>query len=380
MSKQLLIEQSGGKLSCAVMDNGSLLSFAEEQSGIQAEQIYLAKVDRIMKGTQSVFVRLTQNQMGFLPLSECKEKPFSGQSLLVQVKKPAVGEKLPFCSTDISIAGRYAILTPFSHRIAVSNRIEDVETAAELKSLGKAMAPENMGLILRSESADADADMLKAEVSVLHQKWLAICEKAKHLSAPCLVAEKEPLIPSILRDEKGSIDQIITNQKEFSFAAPCPVQYAENPFELQNVRRKLEKSLSRKVYLPCGGYLILDRTEALTVIDVNSGKFSGKKSGTESTFLSLNLEAAKEIARLLRLRNIGGIILIDFVDMDAEESRVAVLSALAEALSSDPVKTVLHGFTSLGLMEMTRKKSHTSLSSVSPCPHCRGTGLKEENT
>ena len=135
-----------------------------------------------------------------------------------------------------------------------------------------------------------------------------------------------------------------------------PVQSCPNPFDLYNVSAKLEKSLNRKVWLDCGGYLIIDPTEAMTVIDVNSGKFTGSKTGTENTFLKLNLEAAKEIARLLRLRNIGGIVIIDFVDMKTEESREAVRSALEEALKDDPVKAVVHGFTSLGLVEMTRKK------------------------
>ncbi len=380
MSKQLLIEKVCNRLSCAVMENSRLLSYAEEQTGIQAEQIYLAKVDRIMKGTQTVFLRLTAHDNGYLPLSECKEKPVSGQTLLVQVKKPAIGEKLPFCSTDISIAGRYAILTPFSPRITVSVRIVDAEKAASLKALGSRLAPEKMGLILRSECAEVGEETLQAEIAQLHQKWLSIAEKAKQLSAPCLLEEREAMIPSILRDEKGGFEKIITNLEVFPYTAPCPVQYAEHPFSLQNVWHKLQKSLSRKVYLPCGGYLILDRTEAMTVIDVNSGKFQGKKSGTESTFLSLNTEAAKEIARLVRLRNLGGIILIDFVDMEKEESRNAVLSALSDALKDDPVKTVLHGFTSLGLLEMTRKKTSQTLASISPCPHCRGTGLKEENT
>ena len=135
-----------------------------------------------------------------------------------------------------------------------------------------------------------------------------------------------------------------------------PVHSAPAPFDLFNVPGKLEKSLARKVWLDCGGCLVIDNTEAMTVIDVNSGKFMGNKTGAENTFLKLNLEAAKEIARLLRLRNIGGIVIIDFVDMQSEESRAAVREALEEAVRDDPVKAVVHGFTSLGLVEMTRKK------------------------
>ncbi len=377
--KQLYVEQQNGKLSCAVMDGASLLSWQEESTAIQSEQIYLARADRAMKGMEAMFIRLTKDQNGFLPYSECKEKPLSGQPVLVQVKKPPIGEKLPYCTMDISIAGHYAILTPFSNRIAVSSRITDQETIERLQKIGKASAPEKMGLILRTESADAHDDLIREEVVSLSARWQAIAEKAKKASAPCLIEEKEPMLSCILRDEKGGFEKIITNLSEFPYAVSCPVQYADHPFSLANVQRKLEKSLSRKVYLPCGGYLIIDTTEAMTVIDVNSGKFVGKKSGTESTFLSLNREAAKEIARLLRLRNIGGIILIDFVDMQAEESKTAVVQALQEACSMDTAKTVIHGFTSLGLLEMTRKKTGPSLHTTSPCPHCKGTGLKEEN-
>lgn len=377
--KQLYVEAKNGCIACAVMENGALLSFQQEHTDVQPEQIYLCKADRVMKGMEAVFVRLTKDQNGFLPYAECKEKPLSGQNVLVQVKKPAIGDKLPFCSCDISIAGHFVILTPFSNRIAVSGRITDAQTAAALRDTAKKYAPEKMGLILRTESAQATENDLQAEIATLYQKWLNILSKANASSAPCLIQEKEPLLATVLRDEKGGFVKIISNIPAFPFAVSCPVQYAENPFSLENVQRKLEKSLARKVYLPCGGHLIIDRTEAMTVIDVNSGKYAGKKTGTESTFLSLNLEAAKEIARLLRLRNIGGIILIDFVDMETEESKTAVLSAMESACLPDTSKVVIHGFTSLGLMEMTRKKTGPALESTNPCPHCKGTGLKEEH-
>ena len=376
--KQLYVEEKNGKISCAVMDGSSLLSFQEESSEIKAEQIYLARADRAMKGMEAIFIRLTKDQNGFLPYAECREKPLSGQTILVQVKKPPIGDKLPYCTTDISIAGHYAILTPFSRRIAVSSRITDAETCEALRTLGREIAPENMGLILRTESADAPMEEIKTEVAQLLKKWHLLLEKAASAAAPCLIQEKEPLLNCILRDEKGGFEKIVTNLTSFPFPVSCPVQFAENPFSITNVQSKLQKSLSRKVYLPCGGYLVIDPTEAMTVIDINSGKFAGKKSGTESTFLSLNREAAKEIARLLRLRNIGGIILIDFVDMQSEESKAAVLQAMQEACGTDTAKTVIHGFTSLGLMEMTRKKTGPALHTVSPCPHCKGTGLKEE--
>ncbi len=377
--KQLYVEQKNGKIACAVMEGSSLLSYQEESSSIQAEQIYLAKADRVLKGMEAIFVRLTPDANGFLPYSECRQKPLSGQQVLVQVKKPPIGEKLAYCTMDVSIAGHLAILTPFSGRISVSSRITDSETTDRLRNIGREAVPENMGLILRTESQTADTALIQEEIASLVEKWHMIQEKAKHAAGPCLIEEKEPLLSCILRDEKGGFEKIITNLSAFPFPSACPVQYAEHPFSLANVERKLEKSLSRKVYLPCGGYLVIDPTEAMTVIDVNSGKFAGKKSGTENSFLSLNKEAAVEIARLIRLRNIGGIILIDFVDMETEESKNAVLQALVEACAKDTSKTVLYGFTALGLLEMSRKKTGPALHSISPCPHCKGTGLKEEH-
>ena len=212
----------------------------------------------------------------------------------------------------------------------------------------------------------------------LWEKWQLIQEKISHAQAPCLLETREDILGRILREERGGVDEILCANPDSLPSVSCPVRACENSFAIYNVQSHLEKSLRRKIWLDCGGFLVIDKTEAMTVIDVNSGKFTGGKSGTEGTFLKLNLEAAREIARLLRLRNIGGIILIDFVDMQSEESREKVSAALTEALHNDPVKTVLHGFTSLGLMEMTRKKIETQITPLPLCPRCHGTGLIEE--
>ena len=358
MSKQILMEVRDGQREIALLDGKRLMAFFQDAgSGIEAEQVYLGAVDRIVKGMEACFVRLGKDQVGFLPFSECRERPRSGDKLLVQVKKPPIGEKAPYLTADISLAGRYVILTPFTARFAVSQKITEEGERARLKSMAAKLAPAGCGLVMRTESADASEDDIAADANALSAAWNEILEKRQTAQAPCLLKGREDALSRLLRDEHGEICEILTNAPEALPLLPFPVRPCDHPFDLYSVRAKLEKSMQRKVWLDCGGYLIIDKTEALTVIDVNSGKFTGNKTGTENTFLKLNTEAALEIARILRLRNIGGIVIIDFVDMQNEDSRAAVQKALEEALRDDPVKAVVHGFTTLGLMEMTRKKN-----------------------
>ena len=358
MNKRILIESRDGKRKIALLDEKRLLAFYEDAgAAVEAEQIYLGTVDRIVKGMDACFVRLGGNQTGFLPFAECRERPRSGDKLLVQVKKPPIGEKAPYLTADVSLAGRYTLLTPFSARCAVSKKIADDAERERLLQTAERVAPSGMGLVMRTESAGAAEADIAADVGHLLSAWLDILDGRRSAQAPCLIKGREDVLSRLMRDEHGRIAEILTNAPDQLPPLPYPIRFCDSPFELYGVRNKLEKSMQRKVWLDCGGYLVIDRTEALTVIDVNSGKFTGGKSGTESTFLKLNTEAAEEIARLLRLRNTGGIVIIDFVDMQSEESRAAVQTALEEALRDDPVKAVVHGFTSLGLMEMTRKKN-----------------------
>ena len=358
MSKQILMEVRDGQREIALLDGKRLLAFFQDAGGgVEAEQIYFGVVDRIVKGMEACFVRLGKDQTGFLPFAECKEKPRSGDKLLVQVKKPPIGEKAPYLTADIALAGRYVILTPCSTRFAVSQKITEEGERARLKNIAAKLAPTGCGLVMRTESADATEEEIAADANALSAAWNEIQEKQKTAQVPCLLKGREDALARLLRDEHGEISEILTNAPEVLPPLPLPVRPCENPFDLYSVRSRQEKSMQRKVWLDCGGYLVIDRTEALTVIDVNSGKFTGGKTGTESTFLKLNVEAAQETARILRLRNIGGIVIIDFVDMQSEDSRAAVQKALEEALRDDPVKAVVHGFTTLGLMEMTRKKN-----------------------
>ena len=357
MSKIVLVRHAEGCREIALMDGKNLLYFCRDAGGgIAAEQIYLGKIDRIVKGMEAAFVRLGGDSVGFLPFSECREKPRSGDLVIVQVKKPPVGEKAAYMTCDIALAGRFTLLTPFSQRYAISKKIEDEETRSRLHTLASCVAPAGMGLVMRTESVEAGEDAISADVDALKAAWEETLKKRMGRTEPGLLKGREDALLRLLRDEHGEIAEILTDQPEEITGVSIPVHACSAPFDLYNVPAKLEKSMARKVWLDCGGYLVIDPTEAMTVIDVNSGKFTGNKAGSENTFLKLNLEAAKEIARLLRLRNIGGIVIIDFVDMRDEESRAAVREALETALKDDPVKAVVHGFTSLGLVEMTRKK------------------------
>lgn len=383
MINQLLFEYKDNCWEAALLKDGLLFEYRKSLCGIAAEQIYLAKTDRVVRGMEAVFVKLTDKENGFLPYSEVKDRislpPRSGEKVLVQVKKPPVQQKCAYLTCDITLAGRYVILLPYGHGCSVSRRIEDEQTALDLELLGRKLKPEDMGIIMREESAFADIEDIRDEITELQNRWEHIFVKMHEVNPPCLLDEGYSLVETMLRDTKCPVHEIITNVPEEFEEISVPVQYSPNPMSLHNISSKLEKSLRRKVWLRSGGNLVIDPCEAMTVFDVNSAKDLGTKKGMESTSLRLNCEAAEEIARIIRLRSIGGIVLIDFVDMHSEENRTKVRSALEEALRDDPVKTVIHGFTSLGLLEMTRKKTTTPLTQIQdmPCPHCKGTGKLE---
>ncbi|MBR6185035.1 MAG: ribonuclease E/G [Clostridia bacterium] len=362
MSKRVLIETREGKRRIAVMEDQRLLCLKDEApQGARTEQIYLGVVDRLAPGMEAAFVRLGRETTGFLPFSECRTKPRSGDAVPVQVKKPAIGDKAPYLTQDVALAGRYAILTPYAKRIALSKKILNEGAKARLAALAEAICPPEGGLVMRTESENADEESIRRDIEGLRAEWLKTLSRLAAAKAPCLIRDTEDALARLLRDERGPIEKILCDDPEALQDVSLPVEKCERPFTLFSVDAKWEKACQKKVWLDCGGYLIVEKTEALTVIDVNSGKYTGNRSGTENTFLRLNLEAAREIARLMRLRSMGGIVIVDFVDMQKEESRQAVLSELEACVRDDPVKVALHGFTSLGLMELTRKKTDAQI-------------------
>ena len=354
--KQILLETAGGQTELALLDGRTLTDYrAYPGSGVFSEQIYLARVDRVAKGMAAAFVALPDRQTGFLPLDEAMRPLRGGQTVLAQVRKPPVGEKAAYLTEDISLAGRYVLLLPRTAKTAVSSRVTDPKEKERLSALARALAPDGMGLILRKESVHASPEEIRPEIETLAALWRRLSAEAEQKAAPALIWNgRTPLSRAL--DDWETPDRV-TADRPVGDLPGIPCEVSDHPFALYSVREQRRKLTERRVWLPGGGFLVVDPCEALTVIDVNTGKDTGKGTDRESLFLQTNLEAARMITRLLRVRGVGGIVIIDFIDMREDASREQVLSCLRELTLSDPVKCVIHGFTSLGLVEMTRKKS-----------------------
>ncbi|MBQ8557113.1 MAG: Rne/Rng family ribonuclease [Clostridia bacterium] len=355
----------------AVVENGHLVEYLPEEGDASAEGIYLGKVERVVPGMKAAFIQIGQEKNGFLPLEE-KNAPDmprlqAGQSIMVQVRKEAQGVKGAYLTRDISLCGEYVLLSPLNRRIAVSARIKSESERKALKELGKRMADGAFGLVMRAAAAEAEEQAIAGEVTALWAQWEAICKTAPTAHVPSLLHTPRTLLDGVLDDYRSrGIDRIVTNDGELAqrLSDIAPVKLAgDDLMEVARITTQLSKALERRVWLDSGGTLVIDPCEAMTVIDVNTAKFTGK-TGLEDTVLRLNLEACGEIARQVRLRNLSGIIIIDMIDMVAREHHQAVLEALESAFSSDRVKTVIHGFTSLGLVEMTRKRARPPLKEV----------------
>jgi ribonuclease G len=317
---------------------------------------------------------------------------FEGQTLLVQVIKDPIGTKGARLSTQISIAGRMLVYLPQESHIGVSQRIESEEEREQLRAkLQQALPPEHKGgYIIRTLAETAsDIDFL-ADIAYLDKLWEKLQQQAKYQTAPALLYQELDISLRVLRDfvsEETSrvlIDSRETHERMMAFAndyiaaaVPKLSHYiGERPlFDLYGVEDEIERALSRRVDLKSGGYLIIDQTEALTTVDVNTGGFVGGRT-FDDTIFKTNLEAAQVIARQLRLRNLGGIIICDFIDMDNVEHRDAVLDEFKKTLARDHTRITVNGFSSLGLVEMTRKRTRESLAHIlcEPCPTCQGRG------
>lgn len=370
--------------------------------------IYVGKVARVLPGMQSAFIEIGLDRAAFLHVADIWEeragapgaagKPIEkilsgGQSRLVQVIKDPIGTKGARLSTQISIAGRLVVYLPQDPHIGISQRIED-ETERQLlrEKLAQLLPPdETGGFIIRTVAETAGDAELKSDIDYLRKLWHDIRGRAFTSAAPALLYQDLSLAQRVLRDIAGEgtgrivVDSRENFQKLRAFAAEYTPNVAaklehytgERPlFDLYNVEEEIERALARRVELKSGGYLILDQTEALTTIDVNTGGYVGLRN-FDDTIFKTNLEAAHVIARQLRLRNLGGIIIVDFIDMDSAEHRDAVLAELNRALARDRTRITVNGFTGLGLVEMTRKRTRESLERVlcEPCPTCGGRGV-----
>ncbi len=384
--------QSGPRREIAVVEDGKLVEYLLEDEGdAAAEAIYVGRVERVVPGMKAAFVDIGQEKNGFLPLEEKNQlhapKLQSGMSVLVQVRKEAQGSKGAFLSRDISLCGEMVLVMPLNDMIGISSRITDAAQRRALQELGREITGGRFGLVMRSAASEASEDAIREESESLMARWEEIRKAAPTAHVPSMIQSARSQLDMLLDDYRPrGIDCIHTDDEALAaqLQAICEVRLSKpGVMALMGLTRQRDKALERRVWLDSGGNLVIDPCEAMTVIDVNTAKFTGKRQ-LEETILKLNLEACGEIARQVRLRNLSGIILIDMIDMIADESREKVLEALRSAFAADRVKTVIHGFTSLGLVEMTRKKSRHPLRDdfTQECRHCRGRGrtiIEEEN-
>ena len=406
-SEEILINVTPQETRVAVMQLGIVQDLYIERlssCGIVGN-VYLGKVNRVLPGMQSAFIDIGQGRSAFLHVADIWEnnnhgdaaKPiekilFEGQPLLVQVIKEPIGSKGARLSTQISIAGRLLVYLPQETHIGVSQRIESAAQRDALRArLQDALPPEHSGgYIIRTVAETADNPDFQADIAYLDKLWHNLQDAVKSASAPQLLYQELNLSMRVLRDFVGNdmpriqVDSRVTYQAMLEFARAYNPPAAERLehyqgarplFDLYGVEEEIEHALAKRVELKSGGYLIIDQTEAMTTIDVNTGGFVGLRN-FDDTIFKTNLEATQVIARQLRLRNLGGIIICDFIDMDTQEHRDAVLEEFKKALSRDHTRISVNGFSSLGLVEMTRKRTRESLAHIlcESCPTCQGRG------
>jgi len=413
LNEQILINVTPQETRVAVTEQGAVQELHVERDSSRGlvGNIYLGRVCRVLPGMQSAFVEIGLPRAAFLHVADIwmarsggVERPIEkilseGQTLLVQVVKDPIGSKGARLSTQVSIAGRLLVYLPQDPHIGISQRIEDEAEREQLREKLHALIPpgETGGFIVRTVAEQATEAELGADIEYLITLWKQI-QQAAHTAPPqALLYQDLSLATRVLRDlvsdttERIIVDSRETYGKVLEFAQrytrqaiPILEHYTgERPlFDLFGVEDEIERALGRRVDLKSGGYVIVDQTEALTTIDVNTGGFVSGRS-FDDTIFKTNLEATQAIARQLRLRNLGGIIIVDFIDMESAEHRDAVLAEFRKALSKDRTRVTVNGFSQLGLVEMTRKRTRESLAHVlcEPCPVCKGRGeLKTPQT
>lgn len=410
MSEELLINVTPRETRIAVVENGVLQEVLIERTSRRGlvGNIYKGKVCRVLPGMQAAFLEIGLERTAFLhvsdiqPLSdehqlqvqqgEIAKLLHEGQQLMVQVVKDPIGSKGARISTQIAIPSRYLVYLPATSHYGVSQRVEGDEERSRLKQLIQQCAEENGGggYIARTVAEGIDEAAVKADMAFLQRIWTEVQEHEKSSPPSSLIHEDLSLVMRIMRDmvgtgiEKIRVDSRETFDKVAKFARKFipeldgKIEYypGERPiFDIYGVEDEIQRALERKVELKSGGYLIIEQTEAMTTIDVNTGAFVGHRN-LEETIFKTNLEAAQAIARQLRLRNLGGIIIIDFIDMMDSDHREQVMQALQRYLQRDHAKTNLCQVSSLGLVEMTRKRTSESLEHIlcETCPTCQGRG------
>jgi ribonuclease G len=406
--KEILIMRDSREGRAAVVEDGALTEILIAREERQVGSIFKARVANVLPGMNAAFVDIGSDRNAFLcaddaaaHLGEEANERFSkvnirdllrvNEETLVQVVKEAVGTKGARVTTFVTLPGRNLVLIPNANYIGVSRRVESEAERQRLRQLAEKMRPEGMGLIIRTAAGGRPQEELQAEVDYLASNWEKIQRTAKKKRAPAIIHQELALVDQVLRDvltpdfDRILIDDAEEHSKvvemlENTYPALAQKVHLYNDrkplFEFHGIDAEVDKALKRKVWLQSGGYLVIDHTEALWVVDVNTGKYTGKNNSLADTILKTNLEACVEICRQLRLRDMGGIIIIDFIDMESHADRRKVLVCLNEELKKDRTRTHLIGMTELGLVQLTRKREGKDLDLVlrTSCSHCNGVG------
>ncbi len=405
----------------ALLEDGVLEEYTVEREGDQniVGGIFKGRVKNIEPGLKAMFVDIGLEKNAFLHFWDAipaaldagleeiqregrkkQQKKITskdipdiypiGSEIVIQVSKGAIGTKGPRVTTNISLAGRYLVLMPYTEQFGISRKIEDPKERARLRKIvQKLSVPEGMGIIMRTVASGTRARHFVRDLAMLLEQWNEIESRREHNPAPCCIFQEPGLIERTARDFlTDEVNQIICDDAEttefirevagkISRRAKRRVHHmpiSHQPiFERVGIQKQIEEAFSRQVWLPCGGYIVIDETEALIAIDVNTGRNRGAKD-VDKMILETNIEAAREVARQLRLRNIGGLVVIDFIDMRHRKDQQAVYKTIKDRLKLDKAKTQVLQISPIGLMEMTRQRLNESLrdSMYEPCPYCQG--------
>jgi ribonuclease G len=434
MRREIVINAGRHETRIAILEEKELVEVMVERPEARRHvgDIYKGRVNAVLPGMQAAFVDLGLEKTAFLhasdlhpsetdldemfedeeaeeakpdsggggggrgrwrrdePTPRIEEALHKGQEILVQITKEPIGTKGPRVTTQISLPGRYLVLMPGHDHIGVSRKIEDRQERARLKALIKEIRPKGSGLIVRTVGAERGKKEFQADIKYLEQLWAKVDKQSQRSKAPAILHREMELTTGLIRDifTEDVSQLVIDSKEEYREILEYLKTYvpelgsriklyrgAEPIFDHFGIEAELEKAMDRKVWLKRGGYITIDQTEALVAIDVNTGRFTGKKN-QEDTILKTNVEAAEEIARQLRLRDLGGIIVLDFIDMESEANKKAVLDTLRNRLKRDRSRTKAFAVSDLGLVEMTRQRQRPSLMVYfnQDCPECGGTG------
>lgn len=424
---ELVINAEGPEVRVAVLENGQTVEVIIERQRERSivGNIYKGRVSRVLPGMQAAFVDIGTDKSAFLYVGEVRggpddvknlfgegedederERPGkkegegrgpriedllkAGQDIIVQIAKAPMGSKGSRSTSYLSLPGRNLVFLPTINHLGISRRIVSEKERKRLRSVVESMRPEGAGLIVRTVAEGVSEADLRADMEYLLRLWTSLKKKSESVKAPALLYNDLDLLLRTVRDQfTGEVERLVIDSKTeherlVKFVSAFMPEYlskielyqGEDPiFDYYNIESEIDRALERKVYLKSGGTLVIEQREALTTIDVNTGKFVGKKN-LEETITKTNLEACKEVSDQLRLRNLGGIVIVDFIDMNDEENRNKVMHAFTERLKRDKAKTNISQLSELGLLEMTRKRTRESLlrSLTEPCSACDGKG------